>query len=328
MDVRRLGILRELGERGSVGATADAMKITPSAVSQQLKTLEREAGYRLVEPAGRGVVLTEAGRALARTATEIATAIERAEGAWREFMAQPAGRVTLTTFPTGAEMLLPGVLTRVADLTAGVVGRPGPGTPGGVVGRPGPGTPALELECSDVEVTGDYGELTTDHDVVVSDTPATSSTWHERGLQVVPLMTEPLDVAVPQDHPLAARRTLSPKDVADEPWIGVPQGQPFDQVLEKVVAATGEPVRVVQRFANNGVVEAMVAGGHGLAILPRFTTRVHSNGLVTKPLTGVRAQREISALLRPDRYERPSVRLVLEALQAEAQAVADAHGAA
>ena len=74
--------------------------------------------------------------------------------------------------------------------------------------------------------------------------------------------------------------------------------------------------------------EAMVAGGHGLAILPRFTTRDHGNGLVTRPLIGVRARREISAVLRPDRFQRPSVRLVVQTLREEARAVADAHGAA
>ena len=94
------------------------------------------------------------------------------------------------------------------------------------------------------------------------------------------------------------------------------------------MVATGQPVRVAQRFADNGVVEAMVAGGHGLAILPRFTTREHSNGLVTRPLIGVRARRDISAVLRPDRFERPSVRLVVQALREEARLVADAHGAA
>lgn len=304
MDVRRLQILRELGERGTVGAVADAMRITPSAVSQQLKTLEREAGYTLVEPAGRGVALTEAGRALARTATEIATAIERAEGAWREFMAEPAGRVTLTTFPTGGEMLLPGLLARLRERAD------------------------VELVCTDVEHDGDHADLTTDHDVVVADSPATSASWHERGLQVVPLMSEPLDVALPEDHRLAGRQTLSPRDVAGETWIGEPQGSPFDRVLQQVVAVTGEPVRVTQRFSNNGVVEAMVAAGHGLAILPRFTTREHGNGLVTRPLVGVRARRDISALLRPDRFERPSVRLVVQGLRDEAREVADAHGGA
>ena len=93
MDVKRLDLLRELAERGTVGAVADAMHVTPSAVSQQLKVLEKEAGYTLIEPAGRGVTLTVAGRALAQTATDIAVAIERAEGQWREFMKRPAGKV-------------------------------------------------------------------------------------------------------------------------------------------------------------------------------------------------------------------------------------------
>jgi DNA-binding transcriptional LysR family regulator len=302
MDVARLALLRELAERGTVGAVADAMKVTPSAVSQQLKVLEREAGYTLVEPAGRGVALTVAGRALAQTATEIAVAIERAEGRWREFMQAPAGQVTLATFPTGGEMLLSGVLTRLADV------------------------PEVELICSDEDgVTTDFADLTPDHDIVLADSPTTSAAWHERGLQVVPLISEPLDVALPEGHPLARKASLSPKDVVGETWIGVPHDYPFDRVLSQVVAATGEPVRVAQRIADNGIVESLVAGGHGIAILPRFTTREHGNGLVTRPLVGIRAKREISALLRPDRFERPSVRLVVQALRDEARAVADAH---
>ena len=296
-------MLRDLAERGSVGAVASAMNVTPSAVSQQLKTLEREAGYRLVEPSGRGVALTEAGRALADTAREIAVAVEQAEGRWRAYMERPAGRVTLSTFPTGGEMLLPGLLTRLAD------------------------RPEVELVCSDAEDPGTDGDLVADHDVVLVDAPTTSDDWHRRGLQVVPLLREPLDVALPEDHPLVRKASLSPRDVVGETWIGVPPGYPYDRVLEQVVVATGEPVRVAQRFANNGVVEAMVAGGHGLAILPRFTTRDHGNGLVTRPIVGVRAHREISAILRPDVFVRPSVRLVVQALRDEARALADAHGA-
>ena len=304
MDVRRLEFLRELSERGTVGAVADAMNVTPSAVSQQLKALEREAGYTLLEPSGRGVALTEAGRALARTATEIVTAVERAEGRWREYMEQPAGRVTLRTFPTGGEMLLPGLLTRMAA------------------------RPDVELVCTDENGTVDFADLTPDHDVVVADSPATRDSWHDRKLQVVPLMSEPLDVALPEDHPLARKDSLSPKDVAGETWIGVPHEYPFDSVLERVVAVTGEPVRVAQRIADNGIVESLVAAGHGIAILPRFTTREHGNGLVTRPLVGIRAKREITALLRPDRYERPSVRAVVDALRAEARVVAETHRAA
>lgn len=301
MDARRLAILRELSERGTVGAVADAMKVTPSAVSQQLKALEREAGYALLEPAGRGVALTEAGRALARTATEIAVAVERAEGRWREYMEQPAGRVTLRTFPTGGEMLLPGLLTRMES------------------------RPDVELVCTDENGTVDFADLTPDHDVVVADSPTTAASWHDRDLQVVPLMNEPLDVALPEDHPLARKDSLSPRDVAKETWIGVPHDYPFDSVLERVVAVTGEPVRVAQRIADNGIVESLVAAGHGIAILPRYTTRERGNGLVTRPLVGIRAKREITALLRPDRFERPSVRAVVDALKDEARSVELAH---
>lgn len=302
MDVYRLSLLRELAERGTVGAVADAMKVTPSAVSQQLKVLEREAGYTLVEPAGRGVALTAAGRTLAQTATEIAVAIERAEGRWREYMERPAGTVRVATFPTGGEMLLPGVLSRMAD------------------------EPEVELICSDEDsVMIDFGDLTPDYDIVIADSPTTAASWHDRGLQVVPLMSEPLDVALPEGHPLAHKASLSPRDVVGETWIGVPHDYPFDRVLSQVVAATGEPVRIAQRISDNGIVEALVAGGHGIAILPRFTTREHGNGLVTRPLVGIRAKREIAALLRPDRFERPSVRVVVQALRDEARAVAELH---
>ncbi|HWV26470.1 MAG TPA: LysR family transcriptional regulator [Aeromicrobium sp.] len=304
MDVRKLALLRELAERGTIGAVADAVKVTPSAVSQQLKALEREAGYRLVVPAGRGVELTVAGRALAQTATEIAVAIAKAEGRWRELMERPSGEVRVLTFQTGGEMLLPGLLDQMAQV------------------------PEVELVVSDViGHVVDYADLTPDHDIVLADAVTTSASWHERGLQVVPLMVEPLDVAMPEDHRLAKKQSLSPKDVAQETWIGVPHDFPYDGILKQVVAATGEPVKVAQRISDNAIVEALVAAGHGIAILPRFTTREHENGLVTRPLVGIRARRDISALLRPDRYERPSVRLVIDALRSEARQVVETHGA-
>ena len=298
-------MLRELAERGTVGAVADEMNVTPSAVSQQLKLLEAEAGVPLLEPAGRGVRLTAAGRALAETATEVAVALERAEARWREYLGAPAGDVTLTVFPTGGEMLLPGLLTRVTA------------------------EPAVNLICTDRDPTQrfDVLDMVADFDVVVADSPAATEEWHERGLQLVSLLREPLDVALPESHRLAAKPSLSPKDVVGETWIGAPHGYPYDRVLQHLVAVTGESVRIAQRFDDNGVVEAVVAAGHGIAILPRFTTRTRDNGLVTRPLVGIRARRDVTAVLRPDRFERPSVRFVVQALRDEARIVADRHGA-
>lgn len=292
MDIRRLELLRELAERGSVTAVAEATRRTASAVSQQLKILEREAGVPLTERSGRGIVLTSAGRALARTATDVAVAIERAEALWEDFRSAPQGEVTLTIFPTGGQMLLPELLTAVSRL------------------------PGLTLQCADLDshVT-DVADLTSDFDVVIADSPSLHPSWARRGLAVVPLMREPLDVALPEGHPLGRKKQLEPADLIDEPWIGTPAGLPFDRILRSIEAVNGTPANIVQRFVDNGIVESLVSAGLGIGILPRYTTRDHENNLITRPLAGVRAYRHIAALMRPDRAERPSVRLVVETLR-------------
>ena len=305
MDVKRLELLRELAERGSVTQVAYATGRTPSAVSQQLKVLEREAGLPLMEPAGRGIALTAAGRALAQTATEIAIAIERAESAWREYAEQPAGDVTLTTFPTGGAMLLPNVLNRLSDM------------------------PGLRLICSDQEpAQPDFADLTSDFDIVLADTPTGSRSWRDRGLKVVPLMSELLDVALPEGHRLAAKRKVTPHDLIGERWIGSPVDFPNDRILQDIAAITGEPVDVEQRLMDNRIIEALVAAGLGLAILPRYTTRERENGLITRPLAELRSRRDIAVLMRPDRAERPSVQLVVDTLRDEAQRLEASHQAA
>lgn len=294
MDIRRLELLRELADRGSVTAVAKATRRTASAVSQQLKILEREAGVPLTERSGRGIALTSAGRALARTATDVATAIERAEALWEDFRSEPRGEVTLTIFPSGGQMLLPQLLTAID------------------------GMPGLTLHCSDLDSTvTDIADLTADFDVVVADSPGILPAWAERGITVVPLMREPLDIALPEGHPLGLKKSLTPADLVDETWIGTPAGLPFDRILRGIEAANGSPAHVTQRFADNGIVESLVAAGHGIAILPRYTTRDRENGLITRPLNGVRSSRLVSALMRPDRAERPSVRVVVEALRSE-----------
>lgn len=302
MDVHRLELLRELSERGSITAVAEATNRTVSAVSQQLKVLEREAGIPLTEKSGRGLVLTGAGRMLAETARDVAVALERADAVWEEFKQQPRGEVTLAIFPTGGQMLLPGLLHAVDAM------------------------PGLTVIATDQDpLLPDFGDLTPDFDIVLADSPGPLASWVERGLTTVKLLDEPLDIALPEDHPLAAKASLAPRDVIDETWIGVPVDSAFDRILQQIEAATGRPAHVSQRFVDNGIVESLVAAGRGIAILPRFTTRDHENGLITRPLTGIRSSRQISALMRPDRAERPSVRLVVEALRALGREITAQH---
>ncbi len=304
MDVHRLELLRELSDRGSITAVAEATNRTVSAVSQQLKVLEREAGIPLTEKSGRGLVLTGAGRMLAETARDVAVALERADALWEEFKELPRGEVSITMFPSGAQMLLAGLLDAVALM------------------------PGVSVRASDQDpLLPDFGDLTPDFDLVIADSPGVLPAWAERGLTVVKLFDEPLDVALPEGHRLAGKASLSPRDVVGETWIGVPVDSAFDRILQQVEVITGVPAHVSQRFVDNGIVETLVAAGHGIAILPRFTTRDHENGLITRPLTGIRASRQVSALMRPDRAERPSVRLVVEALRRLGHEITAQHAA-
>ena len=304
MDVNRLELLRELAQRGSVTAVAEATNRTPSAVSQQLKVLEREAGVPLTERHGRGLRLTGAGQMLAQTAIDVAVALERADAVWEEFKGAPRGVVTVALFESAGQMFMPGVL---ADLDT---------------------LPGLEVRCDDADpLRVDFIDRVVDFDIVVADSFGVLPAWTDRGLTIIPLFTEPLDVVLPEGHRLAAKKSLSPRDVADERWIGVPVNYPFDRIAVDIAAAVGHPLNIHQRFRDNGVVEALVAGGLGIAILPRFTTRAHENGLVTRPLTGVRSERLLSILMRPDRAQRPSVRRVVESIRREADRIAALHAA-
>ena len=290
MDVRHLSLLRELAERGSVTAVAAATHRTGSAVSQQLRTAERDLGVRLVEPAGRGLRLTDAGRLLAEVAVDVEAALARAEARLDEFRGRPTGRVRIAALTSAAEVLVPGAITALA-------------------------ADGIEVELTDTDVSeSDYAGLVADHDVVVGHSllgPVPQGAEH---LVRTVLLREPLDVAVPADHPLAAKDVLRPRDVVDETWVGVPAGYPFATVLESVERATGRSVAVTQRIRDNRIAEALVAAGTGLALLPRFTTRPRE-GVVLRPLRGVNARRWVVAMSRPDRAERAVVRRTVAALR-------------
>ncbi|HZG88695.1 MAG TPA: LysR family transcriptional regulator [Pseudonocardia sp.] len=299
MDVQRLRVLRELAERGSVTAVAAALSFTPSAISQQLRALAEEVGLPLTEPAGRGLRLTEAGRLLAAEAEGVLAALARADAAVDRLRTVPRGRVRTAMFPSGARMMLPGLLSRVRA------------------------TPEVELQCRDLDlIPADVLALTADHDVVVSHRDESMPSPYAAGRVVVPLLREPLDVVLPPGHPLARRRRLRLDELAGQDWISVQIGWPVDDVLRTLALRTGTSPRVVQRINDFSVTEELVAAGHGIALLPHYSTDDRGGRrLVRRPLAGVKAGRLIEAVLRPSTAERPAVRTVLDALRAEAAAV-------
>lgn len=289
MDARHLELLRELADRGTVTAVAAATFRSPSAVSQQLQTAERAFGTPLVEPEGRGLRLTAAGRLLAEGAVEVAATMGRLQRELDDLRGEPTGPVSITGLPSAAELLIPALLMRCA------------------------GT-GIEITFTDADVAEvDFAAKAVDYDLVIGHSLAEIPAGAER-LVAVTVASEPLDVAIPAGHRLAGNERITAADLAGESWIGVPIGFPFDTVRIAIENSCGAQLAVVQRVRDNRVVEALVAAGVGCALLPRFTTRPRPD-LVTLPLVDVRSVRSLVALGRPDRLERAAVRLVLEHLR-------------
>ncbi|WP_435154449.1 LysR family transcriptional regulator [Amycolatopsis sacchari] len=295
MDIARLRVLREFADRGSVTSAARALHCTPSAVSQQLRALQAEVGLQLTEPAGRGLRLTDAGRALVARADEVLAALDRAEAELDTYRSEPRGRVRLAVFPSAALMLLPGLLHRLAEF------------------------PALDVEVRDVDMTpAEVPSLIADFDIVITHRDEHAEPFPSDRLEVVHLLREPLDVALPPGHRLAGQDKVRLTDLAGERWLGVNVGFPVDDVLRSLSVRTGVTARPVHRINDFRVIEALVRAGHGVALLPRYTM---SPAVLSRPLAGLRAARHIEAVLRTGAPTRPAVATVLSALHAEAAAV-------
>ncbi|TWX35518.1 LysR family transcriptional regulator [Frigoribacterium sp. ACAM 257] len=298
MEIQHLDLLRELADRGSVTAVAAAVHRSPSAVSQQLRTLQRQLGVELVRRAGRGVQLTDAGQALARASVAVSTAVAEAEAALEAHRGGLVGVVRLALFPSASELLLPGLLRRMREHEG------------------------IELEISDRDVSEDeFAQLTADVDVVIGHRSDGVVPAEHPGLTVVPLLREPLEVALPLDHRLAGRERVTVADVIGEPWVSVPEGYPIDRVLVSMALQSGVVPQVVHRTLHLPVIEAMVAAGLGVALVPRHTSAGRAPGrfrLAT--LDSVRAGRHVEALMRPERAARPVVQTVVAEIAAEARA--------
>lgn len=289
MNPAHLELLRDLSIRGSLAAVAAATHRTPSALSQQLRTAEREIGVKLVEPVGRGLRLTAEGLLLAESADEVGAVLARVRARLDAAIGRPKGRVQIGTLPSAGTALLPALVRSLRSSE-------------------------IELVLDDFDLAEvDYAARTLDLDIVIAHSLTGDFPLGSEGLVRRLLAREPIDVALPSRHPLCRHHRLSPDDLRGTTWVGVPEGYPFDTILQSIEHRNAEPLTRFVRVRDNQLVGELVRQGAGLALLPRFTTP-EGKGLVTRPLEGVRSERAISSLCRPDRYGRLAVRTVVDRL--------------
>src|SRR4051795_12048083 len=224
VDLRRLRALRELADRGTIAATADALHLTPSAVSQQLAVLEREVGQPLLEPNGRTVRLTPAATAVLAHADALFSEVERMGATLAAIAGGAVGTVRLGGFSTASppRAALPGGAggpVRIGAFSTGIRGLVVP-----AVARLRETSPGLELVIRDVESPEVFeavalGEMDVGISMEHSGAPGREDDRFAR----FELMRDILDVALPVGHALAdgdARLT----DLAGEQWVAPPEG--------------------------------------------------------------------------------------------------------
>jgi DNA-binding transcriptional LysR family regulator len=300
IDPRRLRVLRALADHGTVTAAAQALYLSPSAVSQQLAVLETETGQTLLERHGRNVRLTAPGMVLAGHAATIAVQLERAEADLAACAAGLVGEVVIAAYPTAiTEVVAPAVaaLRRTA--------------------------PQVRFHIKDAEgdaglrLLGDGGA-----DVAVAvehrDTLSGGHADDDERLRREPLYAEPFDAVLPPGHRLVGARGVPLTELAGDPWITPWPGNPVHDVVLHACERAGFRPRVDSLTDDFRAVSALVAHGAGVALVPRTALRgIGLGGAVIRPLAGDRPTRRVFAAVRRGSRNHPLIELALDALHAE-----------
>lgn len=292
LDVKRLRVLREVATHGSFSAAAEALAYTQSAVSQQIATLEREAGTRLLDRSARGVTLTDAGRALVVHAEAILCRLEDAEAELDAIAGLRGGRLRLTTFASAGSTIMPKAIVEFRRRHPGVELTLAPE-------EPPEGLAALRAGEADIALTIDF------HDRQRADTD----------LDFVHLLDDPMHLMLAADHPLATAKDLKLTDLAEEEWIlGSTDRCPDSRILLRTCQDAGFEPRLAFHSDDYLAVQGFVAGGFGVAFIPDLALVAVRDDVVIRSLGAEPPVRRIQAATLSGSWSSPAKQAMLEIL--------------
>jgi DNA-binding transcriptional LysR family regulator len=288
LDLRHLIALKTIADEGSFGKAAEKLGYTQSAISQQIATLERIVGLRLIERPGgpRPISLTEAGQILLRHADAIQARLLAAKADMRALEAGDAGRLRVGTFQSVGTRILPTLLRRFSD-----------------------SHPQVEVllreslhERELIEMV-ERGEL----DLTFWALPVEPGPYES-----VELLTDPYVLVVPAGSPLAAlKRTPTLKEIALQPLISFNSCASTAE-MEANLASTGRPLNVVFRSDNNGTVQGLVGAGVGISVAPRLTVDEDDPSIAVIDLQGRVSPRVIALVWHRDRHRSAAAEAFVE----------------
>ncbi|MEU6759951.1 LysR family transcriptional regulator [Streptomyces sp. NPDC046685] len=295
IDVQRLRVLRAVAEHGSFNKAAGALLLTPSAVSQHIAALERTLGHPVAVRSTRGVTLTEPGRLLVEAAEAISAELDQVRHAIDRLTAQRP-RLTLATFTSGGRHLLPEALARFVGAH-----------------------PEVELtvwECEPEDavpmVRGGAADLALAYHF---DGPPPVRPGERPGLDWVPLMEDPLWLALPRGHRLADRPSIALAELSDDRWVlGCLKTEAF---LRRYARLAGFDLRVAASTTDYFFAQTLVAAGVGVSLVPHVSLSP-APGCAVIPVEPPRPARHIGLVLPRRRRATPLATAMAEALTAAA----------
>jgi DNA-binding transcriptional LysR family regulator len=311
LDVRKMYLLRELARLGTIAAVARAQFCTPSAVSQQLSALEREAGVQLIRRSGRGVELTAAGADLADRTEPVLALLEQAAAALAASRTDLAGELRIGAFQTAVRTLLPPALValgtehprlelRVTELD------------------PAQAPDALRAGVLDIALVHEYDYVPAEPD------PA---------LRTEPLLDERMflasaaGVAGEQPAGVAAEAMLATNHEASvigsqvlvaargQPWIVASPGTLCHLMAVRLCQEAGFSPRIRHYADDFAAVLTLVAAGQGVALVPELALAERPDGVTLTPLP---ARRRTLIACRAAASAHPGVTAGAAAIQAAA----------
>jgi DNA-binding transcriptional LysR family regulator len=293
LDPRRLLTLRAVAMHGGVQGAAGALHLTASAVSQQLRQLERDCGVALFDRTGRTIGLTPAGSALLASAHQIEAALQSAEDSLSDRRDRVEGRIVVGSFQTAIVFLLAPAISLLRERH-----------------------PALQVEIvelPDIDGTrmvrsGELDAATVERDIGRLD----GGRREQRGrLGAVPIIDDPFVVIVPPSW-----RQRSVAQLVDAPWIASPGGVSVtDDVLDALFRSLGATPAVVHRCVEYPPVIELVARGEGAAVVTSLALRLSGEDRVrTLPLPTPQARTISLVHRRTAREPSAAVRALIDAV--------------
>ncbi|UKA59345.1 LysR family transcriptional regulator [Arthrobacter sp. FW306-2-2C-D06B] len=308
IEIAALRALVAVEQQGSVVAASEAMGFSPSAVSQQIKKLEKQSGVTVLERHGRGVLLTDRGMALAEYGRRILGELEELQATLLADPTKPSGVLRLVGFSTACRGLVGPMLRKLgADQAAAAAS---------ASGSSGLGGSGLEIRV----VAEDPREAVQRVATGEADLGVVHN-WHSVPL-VIPenmvhedLCLDTADVLLNSTHPLAGRTAVEPSDLVDERWISTPAGAICNEALLAILAGLGRvpDIRIYDPDFSTHI--AMVQQGVAVALVPRLGRPELPAGVVAVPVVNPMQQRQVGIVYRKTMMASPSIRHVVRLLQ-------------